>query len=115
MPARGEFPVPVPIAYALAGLEYQKLRTLKFLNVVDVPPPPAAKSGVPSPANPLFFDRTVTIARQYWKQTKNCLREWRLRIGSRRELMALSVRELSDVHLTRADAVREARKPFWKK
>jgi len=41
--------------------------------------------------------------------------EWRRRSGSRRDLLALSDRELLDIRLNRLDARREARKPFWKK
>jgi uncharacterized protein YjiS (DUF1127 family) len=41
-------------------------------------------------------------------------REWRRRTRSRLDLMALDPRELRDLRLTRADAMREARKSFWK-
>jgi len=40
--------------------------------------------------------------------------EWRRRARSRGDLMALGDRELSDLHLTRCDALYEASKPFWK-
>jgi len=39
--------------------------------------------------------------------------EWVRRSESRRELGRLSDRELRDLGLTRFDATREARKPFW--
>jgi uncharacterized protein YjiS (DUF1127 family) len=42
------------------------------------------------------------------------LREWRSRIQSRRDLMALSDRDLWDIRLTRAEAEHEASKPFWR-
>jgi uncharacterized protein YjiS (DUF1127 family) len=40
--------------------------------------------------------------------------EWVRRNESRRELGRLSDRELRDFGLTRFDATREARKPFWR-
>jgi uncharacterized protein YjiS (DUF1127 family) len=42
------------------------------------------------------------------------INEWRVRARSRRDLMRLGDRELWDFRLTRADAERETRKPFWK-
>jgi uncharacterized protein YjiS (DUF1127 family) len=42
------------------------------------------------------------------------VREWRRRFRSRRELMTLGERDLSDIRLTRGDAVSESNKPFWK-
>ncbi len=42
-----------------------------------------------------------------------CVREWRQRARSRRELLMLSEYDLRDVPWTRADAVMEASKPFW--
>jgi uncharacterized protein YjiS (DUF1127 family) len=41
------------------------------------------------------------------------IKEWRRRASSRRDLMRLSERDLWDMRLTRADAQREASKPFW--
>ena len=41
--------------------------------------------------------------------------EWRRRSRSRRDLLALSDRELLDIRLNRLDARSEAGKPFWKK
>lgn len=41
------------------------------------------------------------------------LNEWRQRARSRRELAGLSDRCLRDIGVTRYDADREARKPFW--
>jgi uncharacterized protein YjiS (DUF1127 family) len=40
--------------------------------------------------------------------------EWVRRSETRRELAGLSDRELRDFGLTRFDATREARKPFWR-
>lgn len=39
---------------------------------------------------------------------------WVQRANHRRQLMVLDERLLSDIGLTRADAIREAKKPFWK-
>jgi uncharacterized protein YjiS (DUF1127 family) len=50
-----------------------------------------------------------------WSDAKACFAEWRRRARSRRDLIALAPRELSDLHLTRLDAMSEARQPFWKK
>lgn len=41
------------------------------------------------------------------------VQEWRRRASSRRDLVQLSDRDLWDLRLTRADAEREASKPFW--
>jgi uncharacterized protein YjiS (DUF1127 family) len=40
---------------------------------------------------------------------------WRQRLRGRRELALLDERSLRDIGLTRYDALREARKPFWRK
>jgi uncharacterized protein YjiS (DUF1127 family) len=42
------------------------------------------------------------------------LDEWRRRARGRRELAALCDRCLRDIGLTRYEAVREVRKPFWR-
>lgn len=42
------------------------------------------------------------------------IREWSRRASSRRELMALDTRDLWDLRLTRADAMKEGGKSFWK-
>ena len=47
------------------------------------------------------------------KKIIQTIREWRRRARSRRDLMALDARDLWDIRLTRADAMREAGKPFW--
>ncbi len=41
-------------------------------------------------------------------------KEWRRRAHGRRELAALNDRCLRDIGLTRYDANREVRKPFWR-
>jgi uncharacterized protein YjiS (DUF1127 family) len=48
------------------------------------------------------------------KRVIDSIREWRRRASSRRELMALDTRDLWDLRLTRADAMNEAGKSFWK-
>lgn len=42
------------------------------------------------------------------------IRQWRRRIQARHELAALGDRMLKDIGLTRADALAQASKPFWK-
>ena len=42
------------------------------------------------------------------------LETWLLRWDRRRELGSLDDEQLKDVGISRADAVREARKPFWR-
>jgi uncharacterized protein YjiS (DUF1127 family) len=48
------------------------------------------------------------------KRIIETIREWQRRARSRRDLMALDPRDLRDLRLTRADAMREAGKSFWK-
>lgn len=47
------------------------------------------------------------------KKVIETIHEWWRRASSRRELMALDTRDLWDLRLTRADAMREAGKSFW--
>ena len=42
------------------------------------------------------------------------IRKWKQRIRGRHELAALGDRMLKDIGITRADAVTQANKPFWK-
>lgn len=49
-----------------------------------------------------------------WKTFVEVVREWQRRARSRRDLMALGERDLWDIRVTRADAEREANKPFWR-
>ncbi len=42
------------------------------------------------------------------------IRQWRRRIRARHELAELGDRMLKDIGLTRADALAQATKPFWK-
>ena len=44
----------------------------------------------------------------------NVLRSWRFNYISRRQLLALDNQALKDIGLSRADALEEGRKPFWK-
>lgn len=43
------------------------------------------------------------------------LATWQDRADGRRQLLALNDRMLRDIGISRADAVREAGKPFWRK
>jgi uncharacterized protein YjiS (DUF1127 family) len=45
---------------------------------------------------------------------RGLIAEWLHRIESRRDLAALSDRELRDIGITRVDAMGEAEKPFWR-
>jgi uncharacterized protein YjiS (DUF1127 family) len=57
---------------------------------------------------------TVNAVPALGKKLVETVREWQRRISSRRDLMALSRRELWDMRLTRAEAEQEANKPFWR-
>jgi uncharacterized protein YjiS (DUF1127 family) len=60
---------------------------------------------------------TVTSIRSrrlpQWSEFRALFIEWRQRARSRREIMTLSERDLSDMGLTRLDAFNETCKPFW--
>jgi uncharacterized protein YjiS (DUF1127 family) len=60
---------------------------------------------------------TVTSIRSrhlpQWSEFRALFIEWRQRVRSRRELMMLSERDLSDMGLTPMDAFNETCKPFW--
>ena len=57
---------------------------------------------------------TIGLRRQpQWSQLLKLFIEWRQRVRSRRDLTALSERDLSDIGLTRVDAFNETCKPFW--
>lgn len=47
-------------------------------------------------------------------QLRNALRLARLRRAQRRELLHLDDRLLRDIGLSREDAIRAGRKPFWR-
>jgi uncharacterized protein YjiS (DUF1127 family) len=49
----------------------------------------------------------------HWNEVEAVFTEWRQRARTRRDLMALSDRDLWDMGLTRMDADNEASKPFW--
>lgn len=66
-------------------------------------------------------ERQAQRASSGWRKFKRCLlmlwlriESWQERARQRRALLALDERLLKDIGLTRADAVREGRKPFWK-
>lgn len=66
------------------------------------------------PAPVVLSDQTPFAGKQFWKLARTALSEWRNRARLRREVASLSDRELWDVSLTRADAMNETHKPFWK-
>jgi uncharacterized protein YjiS (DUF1127 family) len=57
---------------------------------------------------------TRTSARRSFPELRALIDEWRRRARGRRELAALSDRCLRDIGLTRYEANREVRKPFWR-
>ncbi len=61
---------------------------------------------------------SVTTFRPYrssrWNEVQRRVAEWLHRAASRRELMSLSDRELTDIGLTPMDAYNETRKPLWR-
>jgi len=52
--------------------------------------------------------------RRLFTDLRSLIAEWRRRARSRYELAALCDRCLRDIGVTRYDAVREVRKPFWR-
>jgi uncharacterized protein YjiS (DUF1127 family) len=70
------------------------------------------RAGPPTPLS--IFGRISFVCRRWCTTSAACVAEWRRRARSRHDLIALGGRELSDLHLTRCDALHEARKPFWK-
>jgi uncharacterized protein YjiS (DUF1127 family) len=52
--------------------------------------------------------------RHLLSQLAHALETWLLRRDRRRELGSLDDEQLKDIGISRADAVREARKPFWR-
>jgi uncharacterized protein YjiS (DUF1127 family) len=77
-------------------------------------PLPPSRQGAKAGDRGSLFSRLAAVAAGSKRQLRTCISEWRRRARSRRDLMALGERELSDIHLTRCDAVYEASKPFWK-
>jgi uncharacterized protein YjiS (DUF1127 family) len=61
-------------------------------------------------ATTIFSDRTRNIG---WNQIARRIGEWQRRARSRQELHGLSDATLRDIGISRCDAHREARKPFW--
>jgi uncharacterized protein YjiS (DUF1127 family) len=51
---------------------------------------------------------------RYINRITGLIRDWRVRLRQRTELLALDDIELQDMRLSRADIDGEARKPFWK-
>lgn len=50
----------------------------------------------------------------HFASLRGLVAEWLRRIESRRDLAALTDRELRDIGITRVDALSEAEKPFWR-
>jgi uncharacterized protein YjiS (DUF1127 family) len=61
------------------------------------------------------FARSAVQARRFWVAVSAYIGEWRCRARSRRELLMLDDRELSDAGITRMEAIAEGTKPFWRK
>lgn len=53
-------------------------------------------------------------SRHWLTDLRALINEWRRRARGRRELAALCDRCLRDIRVTRYDADREVRKPFWR-
>jgi uncharacterized protein YjiS (DUF1127 family) len=60
----------------------------------------------------LSLTATRTRRVPHWSELRKVFLDWRQRTRSRRELMTLSDRDLSDIGLTRMDAHSEGSKPF---
>jgi len=60
-----------------------------------------------------FQEISRTARRSVLGDLAALLKEWRRRAQERRELAELCDRCLRDIRITRADAGREIRKPFW--
>lgn len=58
--------------------------------------------------------RKTKAIRRYLKGLSERLMVWQRNSRSRRELLSLNAYQLKDIGLTRADALQEAAKPFWK-
>lgn len=56
----------------------------------------------------------VQRASEYLQSLATSHRAWRQRSQTRRSLMALSEQHLSDIGVSRTEAVVEADKPFWR-
>ena len=50
----------------------------------------------------------------FLRRAAGTLTRWQQRADGRRALLSLDARTLSDIGISRADAVREADKPFWR-
>nr|WP_298412145.1 DUF1127 domain-containing protein [uncultured Halomonas sp.] len=59
-------------------------------------------------------DKRTAMVTLRFSQFFTKLREYQRRRYSRRQLLELDLHRLKDIGLSRADAVREGRKPFWR-
>jgi len=60
----------------------------------------------------VFAGLARPVRRRPWLRA--LLHEWRRRSAERRALLTLDERDLHDIGITRADALWEAQKPFWR-
>jgi uncharacterized protein YjiS (DUF1127 family) len=58
------------------------------------------------------FEHTTVFLRAL-DRLPHIIRQWFMRVNSRRQLAMLSDYELRDIGLTRSDVNRELMKPFW--
>jgi uncharacterized protein YjiS (DUF1127 family) len=65
-------------------------------------------------AQHVFHARETVQSRRLLADLTALFRKWRSRARGRRDLAALSDRSLRDIGLSRSDALREIRKPFWR-
>jgi len=59
-------------------------------------------------------DKISTAARRCWGATMALMAGWAERARTRRELLSMTDRDLTDIRFNRAGARDEAAKPFWR-
>ncbi|WP_426954352.1 DUF1127 domain-containing protein [Muricoccus radiodurans] len=77
---------------------------------------PPSSIVTPSPcATPTDGSASLARGREFWRlPVVGLVRSWFARCRERRELEALTPRELRDFNVSRYDVLIEARKPFWR-
>jgi uncharacterized protein YjiS (DUF1127 family) len=88
------------------------LAKLSSPSLLNGPSPQSRKGSLRQSA--LGVDFTLERLRSRLETIVGKVIEWKRRIEERRELMTLDDRMLHDIGLSRTDAEKEARKPFWK-
>ena len=68
----------------------------------------------PAPARLTVLGEITAAGRRCWAYSRTLFAEWRRRARTRNELVMLNDRQLSDIRLSRSDALNEASKPFWR-